>query len=82
MTNTNTPAPAAKPDGLNTCLTTAMTAAKDLLGDNNSSVDAIVKLTTAVVKDGKSQSATYQASVGLARHVDAFVDVPSAAPNC
>ncbi|MDR3612788.1 MAG: hypothetical protein P4L53_04425 [Candidatus Obscuribacterales bacterium] len=79
MSKAHTPAAdAPKPDGLDTCLTTATTAAKDLLGDNNTCADATVKLTTSVMKDGKSQAATYQASVGLSKHVGELVDVPTA----
>jgi hypothetical protein len=82
MTKAHTPAPAAdapKPDGLDTCLTTATTAAKDLLGDasDNASSDATVTLTTKVVKGGESQASSFSASVGLSRNVGAPVAVPA-----
>jgi len=84
MTKTHTPAAdaPAKADGLDTCLTTATAAAKDLLGDNNSCADATVKLTTSVQKDGKLQSATYSASVGLAKYVGEAVDHPPTDSGC
>jgi hypothetical protein len=76
-------ADAPKPDGLTTCLTTATTAAKDLLGDDSvASSDAAVTLTTSVVKGGKSQASSFKASVGLSRNVGEPVDVPTADSAC
>ncbi len=81
MTKAHTPAPAAeapKPDGLDTCLTTATTAAKDLLGDtSDASSDATVTPTTNVIKGGESQASSFKASVGLSRNVGAPVAVPA-----
>jgi hypothetical protein len=83
MTKSHTPAAdAPKTDSLDTCLTTATAAAKDLLGDNNDTcADATVTLTTSVQKDGKVQNATYSASVGLAKHVGEAVAHPPVDPS-
>lgn len=79
MTKTTAPAAdAPKPDGLDTCLSTATTAAKDLLGaETDASSDATVTLTTSVIKGGKSQASSFKASVGLSRNVGEPVDVPA-----
>ena len=77
MTKSTAPAPAAT-DGLDTCLTTATSAAKDGLGDGNAASDATVTITTNVTKDGKSQKKAFSAAVALSRDVGELVDVPAA----